>query len=316
MSINDYILYTNLINPLLVVHRIVGNTVAIALAARNFLFALTGLELIFVCFGSAIFWFSVPGEYHFEYTFRFLQCPSNIPDVCRFHQTALQTFDAYAGHPLITTPTIDVHIQHLILLLCRLSDSRTVFIPDECELGITELNFLVHQVTQKDIKLKIIKWAPLHIMSCCPQSRRLKHFGASISHATEHLLPPTDRICSNPHEPALINGTRLTFLGITSPLARVTLLTHPNQSATPGPLVDSSGCSVGAVLLELASEIRGYLGFSFQTLVLHNRDTAGKCWQLSFWLGFVRLSAAIYPFSIICEYPIRDKKCRKKHSKG
>lgn len=55
MSINDYILYTNLINPLLVVHRIVGNTVAIALAARNFLFALTGLELIFVCFGSAIF---------------------------------------------------------------------------------------------------------------------------------------------------------------------------------------------------------------------------------------------------------------------
>ena len=197
--------------------------------------------------------------------FEFLRMPFGLRNAAqtfqRFIDQVLRGLSfcyAYIDDLLIASTSPAEHETHLRQVLQRLSDHGIVINPSKCVLGVTELDFLGHQVSPRGIypleeKVRAIREFPQ------PTSiRKLREFLGLINF--HHLFIPNCAAKLGPLDQLLRvseDGTRhlvwddsaiAAFTDIKDALANATLLAYPKPHAPTCIMTDASDVAVGAVL--------------------------------------------------------------------
>ncbi|CAI2730875.1 unnamed protein product [Schistosoma spindalis] len=194
--------------------------------------------------------------------FEFLRMPFGLRNAAqtfqRFIDSIVRDLDfvhVYIDDLLIASSNVDEHYQHLTLLFQRLSDNGIVVNPEKCELGKSEIIFLGHIIRQEGIlpcedKIRAIKEynVPSSIKELKAFLGLVNFYRRFIPHAAERLRPLTDLLRGNPRKLELNDTARTAFSEIKTALAEVTLLAHPDPSATLSIAVDASDFAIGAVM--------------------------------------------------------------------
>ncbi|CAI2732366.1 unnamed protein product [Schistosoma spindalis] len=194
--------------------------------------------------------------------FEFLRMPFGLRNAAqtfqRFIDSIVRDLDfvhVYIDDLLIASSNVDEHYQHLTLLFQRLSDNGIVVNPEKCELGKSEIIFLGHIIRQEGIlpcedKIRAIKEynVPSSLKELKAFLGLVNFYRRFIPHAAERLRPLTDLLRGNPRKLELNDTARTAFSEIKTALAEVTLLAHPDPSATLSIAVDASDFAIGAVM--------------------------------------------------------------------
>ena len=197
--------------------------------------------------------------------FEFLRMPFGLRNAAqtfqRFIDQVLRGLSfcyAYIDDLLIASTSLAEHETHLRQVLQRLSDHGIVINPSKCVLGVTELDFLGHQVSPRGIypleeKVRAIREFPQ------PTSiRKLREFLGLINF--HHRFIPNWAAKLGPLNKLLRvseDGTRhlvwddsaiAAFTDIKDALANATLLAYPKPHAPTCIMTDASDVAVRAVL--------------------------------------------------------------------
>ncbi|CAI2729547.1 unnamed protein product [Schistosoma spindalis] len=194
--------------------------------------------------------------------FEFLRMPFGLRNAAQIFQRFIDSIvrDLDFVHVsiddlLIASSNVDEHYQHLKLLFQRLSDNGIVVNTEKCELGKSEIIFLGHIIRQEGIlpcedKIRTIKEynVPSSIKELKAFLGLVNFYRRFIPHAAERLRPLTELLRGNPRKLELNDTARTAFSEIKTALAEVTLLAHPDPSATFSIAVDASDFAIGAVM--------------------------------------------------------------------
>ena len=154
---------------------------------------------------------------------------------------------AYIDDVLIASSNQDEHVQHLQMVLERLEKYGVVINPAKCELGVTRLQFLVHQVDKDGIqrleeKVTVIQNFPL------PDTRKklreflgLVNFYHRFVNNCARIIQPLNALLAaaakDDKNHLQWNDDAMTaFTAIKKALASATLLFHPKQDAPHRPV--------------------------------------------------------------------------------
>ncbi|CAH8608307.1 unnamed protein product [Schistosoma intercalatum] len=194
--------------------------------------------------------------------FEFLRMPFGLRNAAqtfqRFIDSIVRDLDfvhVYIDDLLIASSNVDEHYQHLTLLFQRLSDNGIVVNPDKCELGKREIIFLGHVIKQEGIlscEDKVQAKMEYNVPSSLKEMKAfldvVNFYRCFIPHAAERLRPLTDLLRGNPRKLEMNDTTPTAFTEIKTALVQVTLLAHPDPSATLSIAVDASDVAIGAVM--------------------------------------------------------------------
>ena len=165
---------------------------------------------------------------------------------------------AYIDDVLIASNNSDEHLQHLQTVLERFKQFGVVINPSKCELGVTNLQFLGHQVDSEGIrpleeKVEVIQEFPL------PRTRRkLREFLGLVNFYHRFIkdcatvIQPLNVLLTkakdDSHDLQWNDSATAAFTAIKQALSTATLLFHPKHDAPTSIMTDASSCAVGAVL--------------------------------------------------------------------
>ncbi|CAI2734035.1 unnamed protein product [Schistosoma spindalis] len=212
--------------------------------------------------------------------FEFLRMPFGLRNAAQNFQSFIDSIvrdldfvHVYIDDLLIASSSVDEHYQHLTLLFQRLSDNGIIVNPEKCELGKSEIIFLGHIIRQEGIlpcedKVRAIKEynVPSSIKELKAFLGLVNFYRRFIPHVAERLRPLTDLLRGNPRKLELNDTARTAFSEIKTALAEVTLLAHPDPSATLSIAVDTSDFAIGAVMQQNISGSWQPLEFSSRRL--------------------------------------------------
>ena len=163
----------------------------------------------------------------------------------------------YIDDLLIASPNTEEH-KHLRSVFEQLQDHGVVSNPAKCELGVTLLQFLGHQIDSHGIrpledKVRVVREFPQPTTQC-----KLHVFLGFVSfyyrflpHAA-HTLQPLHRLFTDMRDGTTglcwTTGATTAFANIKQALANATLLSYPKPVAPMTIMCDASNTAVGAVL--------------------------------------------------------------------
>lgn len=197
--------------------------------------------------------------------FKFLRMPFGLKNAAQTFQRfidqvlrGLHFCYAYIDDVLVASSNQEEHTQHLQMVLERLEKHGVVINPAKCELGVSKLQFLGHQVDKDGIqpleeKVTVIQTFPLpdtrkklqEFLGLVNFYRRFVKDCAKITQPLNTLLATSRDGKSN----LQWNEAAMTaFTNIKEALALATLLFHPKQDAPTSIMTDVSSGAVGAVL--------------------------------------------------------------------
>ena len=164
----------------------------------------------------------------------------------------------YIDDVLIASSTPQEHKEHLRKVLQRFEQYGIIINPAKCLLGVTELNFLGHHVTQDGVsplseQVQVIRDFPQ------PKTlRKLREFLGLVNfyhrfipHCATILTPLNELLKSTATNSRTLHWTTAAtsaFEEIKNTLARATLLVHPKSDAPVNIMTDASDVAIGAVL--------------------------------------------------------------------
>ena len=165
---------------------------------------------------------------------------------------------AYIDDVLIASNNSDEYLQHLQTVLECFKQFGMVINPSKCELGVTNLQLLGHQVDSEGIrpleeKVKVIQEFPL------PKTRRKLHeflglvnFYHRFVKDCATVIKPLNVLLAtandDSHDLQWNDSATAAFTAIKRALATATLLFHHKHDAPTSIMTDASSCAVGAVL--------------------------------------------------------------------
>ena len=197
--------------------------------------------------------------------FEFLRMPFGLKNAAQSFQRfidevlrGLHFAYAYIDDVLIASSNPEEHVQHLQAVLERFKKYGVIINPTKCELGVSKLHFLGHEVDSAGIrplpeKVNAIQEFPL------PETRKkLREFLGLINFyhrfikncaTLTHLLNTLLSTSKQDNQPLQwTDNTRTAFTVVKQALATATLLFHPTLEAPTSLMTDASACAVGAVL--------------------------------------------------------------------
>ena len=170
----------------------------------------------------------------------------------------------YIDDLLIASPNPEEHKQHLRSVFERLQDHGVVINPAKCELGVTQLQFLGHQIDSQGIrpledKVRVVREFPQPTTQ-----RKLREFLGFVNfyhrflpHAA-HILQPLHRLLTDTKDSTTelcwTSEATTAFVNIKEALANATLLSYPKPDAPTTIMCDASDTAVGAVLQQHIGE--------------------------------------------------------------
>ena len=165
---------------------------------------------------------------------------------------------AYIDDVLIASSNPEEHFQHLQAVFERFKRYGVIINPSKCELGVSKLHFLGHQVDSAGIRLseekvKVIQDFPL------PKTRKklceflgLINFYHRFIKNCATLTKPLNTLLSTSKQDTQplqwTDDTSDAFTTVKQALATATFLFHPTPDAPTSIMTDASACAVGTVL--------------------------------------------------------------------
>ena len=203
--------------------------------------------------------------------FEFLRMPFGLKNAAQSFQRfidevlrGLHFTYAYIDDALIASRNPDEHVQHLQAVLERLKRYGVIINPRKCEMGVSKLHFLGHQVDSAGIrpleeKVKVIQDFPL------PETRKklreflglINFYHRFIKNCAMLTNPLNTLLSASKHDTQPLQWTHDTttaFTAVKQALATATLLFHPTPDAPTSIMTDASACAVGAVLQQYVNK--------------------------------------------------------------
>ena len=170
----------------------------------------------------------------------------------------------YIDDLLVASSTPEEHKKHLHLVFQRFEQFGIIINPTKCLLGVSELHFLGHHVTQQGgspfpEQVKVIRGFPLPTTL-----RQLQEFLGLVNfyhrfipHCATILSPLNALLKSTATNSRSLQWTTTAtsvFEEIKDALAKTTLLVHPKSDAPINVMIDASDVAIGAVLQQYLDE--------------------------------------------------------------
>ena len=168
---------------------------------------------------------------------------------------------AYIDDVLIASSTNQEDIDHLRQVFTRFDEYGIVINPQKCVLGVHQLQFLGHSVSENGIsplnaKVKVIRDFPT------PTSQRqlrkflglVNFYHRFIPHCAQILQPLNSCLTPRGKDLQWTSEAAEAFSSIKDALAQATLLSHPQPGAPLAIMTDASDFAIGAVLQQFVSD--------------------------------------------------------------
>ena len=199
-------------------------------------------------------------------SFEFLRMPFGLRNAAQSFQRlidevtrGLDNVFAYIDDVLVASTDPDDHLKHLTELFQRLAHSGLVINLDKCTFGASSLQFLGHIIQSDGIRPVPEKVSAIQDFPAPTCVRQLKRFLGLVNFYRRFIpdcaaiLKPLTALLSGPRlskaAPIQLSAAALTaFESVKSTLAKVTLLHHPDPTASLSLMVDASDYAVGGVL--------------------------------------------------------------------
>lgn len=199
----------------------------------------------------------------------------------RFMNTIFSDLDfvfIYIDDILIASPTKEKHVEHLRIVLKRLSENGVRIKSSKCRFGVSEIEFLSHRITAEGIipcPSKIIAIRDFPTPTTVKQAQRIvgmvNYYHRFIKNVSEKLRPIHQLIAehSNKKNKKIFEWSQeceKALQSIKIDLEKTTLLAHPISDAKLSVSTDASNYAVGAVLEQTTNGKRVPLAFFSKTL--------------------------------------------------
>ena len=199
----------------------------------------------------------------------------NAAQTCqRFMDEVLRGLDflyVYIDDILIASSSEEEHQNHLLQVFQRLKDYGILINPEKCVWGVTAVNFLGHEVTQKGIKPLPEKSEAISNYPIPKTAKDLRRFlgminfhRLAIPHAATQQAPLNELLRGNIRGKTPISWTPeacKAFENCKKSLAQAVLLTYPAPKAPLAIFTDASDFAVGAALQQRVGNEWQSLGF-------------------------------------------------------
>ena len=197
-------------------------------------------------------------------SFEFLRMPFGLRNASQTFQRFLDQVlhglpfvFGYIDDLLIASASMTEHLQHLDIVLQRLTTYGLVIQPQKCTFAASSVEFLGHQVSATGIcplpsKVQAISDFPLPT-----SARQLRRFIGMVNfyrrfvpHCADLLSPLHDLLNSKQKNHSIVwtQATEEAFASIKQAVTSATLLVHPTVNASLSLVTDASDIGVGAVL--------------------------------------------------------------------
>ena len=204
--------------------------------------------------------------------FEFVRMPFGLRNAAQTFQRFIDhvlrglTFSyAYIDDVLLASATPEEHKDHLLQVLQRFREYGIVINPAKCELGVAELEFLGHHVSQHGIRPLEEKVQAIREFPKPTTQRQLRKFLGLINfyhrflpHCAQNLQPLNALLSASKGSNREIEWsaeTTAAFLYSKEALAQATSLSHPQPDAPTCIMTDASDTAIGAVLQQLMAGV-------------------------------------------------------------
>lgn len=183
---------------------------------------------------------------------------------------------AYLDDILIFSNSVEAHLHHLKLVFDRLRDHGLLLNVDKCTMGVTNLDFLGHNISIQGISPQQCKINAIKEFPVPTTQKQLRNFLGLITFY-HRFIPGCADILSSlnalvipgkaSNKLVVLNGVQLlAFNRAKDALVNATLLVHPNVDAEISVACDASLTSIAGVLQQKEDGIWKPLGFCSRKL--------------------------------------------------